>query len=136
MSSFKLQTVLGQLSDLTPAELSEVKGAIDAELTRHLRTIGANGDLTEEEWESLESNIVSCVKMVRDRLGLSLRDSKTYVDRARAKGRPRTQGLTSSSGSFLPSAPILPDCSGRDSKGHTLYCPRGCCDTGQDFGKR
>lgn len=87
MSSIKLQAVLGQLSDLTPAELSEVKAAVHEELERQLRTMGASGDLTEDEWERLDGDLIGCVKMVRDRTGLGLRDSKDYVDRARAKGR-------------------------------------------------
>jgi ribosomal protein L7/L12 len=76
------------LSKLTPTELSEVKAAVDEKLTQHLSTTGAVGDLTDEEWDRLEGgSLIGCVKMVRERTGLGLRDSKAYVDRARAKGR-------------------------------------------------
>ncbi len=93
MQSDKLQSLLEQLVYLTPAELSEVKAAVDEKLKRHLRTIGANGDLTEEEWGKLDDgDLIRCVKMVRDRTGLGLADSKAYMDRARAKGmRPRAR---------------------------------------------
>jgi ribosomal protein L7/L12 len=133
MSSFKLQTVLSQLSDLTPAELSEVKAAVNEKLESHLRALGANDDLTEEEWKRLEDDsLLGCIKMVRDRTGLGLVDSKAYVGRARAKGR-KLRALTPSGDSHDES-----DDNGagpqRDSEGHTLYCPRECCDTGQDFG--
>jgi hypothetical protein len=88
LSSFKLQGVLHQLLKLTPTELSEVKAAVDEKLAQHLSTIGAVGDLTDEEWDRLEGgSLIGCVNMVRERTGLGLRDSKAYVDRARAKGR-------------------------------------------------
>jgi ribosomal protein L7/L12 len=95
MSSPKLQTVLGQLSDLTRAELSLLKAAVDEELERQLRALerqlralGTNGDLTEEEWLRLEEEGVrSCFHMVRKRTGLGFRDTKDYIDRARARGR-------------------------------------------------
>jgi len=86
MSNSKLQVILGQLSALTPAELSEIKTAVHGELERQLRALGANGDLTEEEWKRLEEDsVLGCVKMVRERTGLGLVDSKAYVDRARAR---------------------------------------------------
>jgi hypothetical protein len=82
------------LSKLTPTELSEVKAAVDDKLTQHLRTIGAVGNLTDEEWDRIEGgSLRSCVNMVRERTGLGLLDSKAYVDRARAKGR-RAQAIT------------------------------------------
>lgn len=128
MHSLKLQGVLGQLADLSPAELSEVKSAVNEALASHLRAIGANGFLTEEEWERLESDSLSragisgCVRMVRERTGLNLRDSKDYVDRARTKGKLRVHTLSDDSGAGPQ----------RDDEGHTL----GGCDTpdGQDFG--
>lgn len=90
MISPKLQIVLNQLSDLTPAELSEVKAAVHEKLGSALRALGVNGDLTEEEWQRLEGGgLIDCVKMVRERTGLGLVDSKAYVDRARAN-RKRT----------------------------------------------
>ena len=138
MSRSKLRDVLDQLSDLTSAELSEVKAAVNERLELHLRTLGADGDLTTEEWEILEgkgNGLLSCVKMVRERTGLGLVDSKAYVDRARAKGRPRTHTLPDNGGDGGDCG----DCGAgpqRDGAGHTLYCPRGCCDTptGRDFG--
>ena len=157
MSSSKLQNILAQLSDLTPTELSEVRAAVHEELERQLRTLGANGDLTEEEWQRLETDsLLGCVKMVRERTGLGLVDSKAYVDRARARGR-KTRTLAPSGDSHddarppdsLVAGPLddgttleqwysESDDNGagpqRDSEGHTLYCPRECCDTGQDFG--
>lgn len=126
MFSFKLQTILGQLSGLTPAELSEVKAAVNERLSHHLRTLSADGDLTAEEWAKLEgSNLRDCVMLVRERTGLGLVDSKAYVDRARAKGRPRAQTVFPHDDDAHDSA-AGPQ---RDSEGHTLYCPRGCCDT-------
>lgn len=88
MSSPKLQTVLGQLSDLTQAELSLLKAAVDEELERQLRGLGINGDLTEEEWLRLEEEgVLRCFHMVRERTGLGVCDTKAYIDRARARGR-------------------------------------------------
>ena len=140
----QLQTVLGQLSDLTPVELGEVKRTVVNELESQLRALGVNGDLTEEEWKRLEGNkLIDCVKMVRERTGLGLVDSKAYVDRARAKGR-RSRAHTPAGDNIgtaheLAARPYLDDSGAgpqRSSADHTLYCPRGCCDTpvGQDFG--
>jgi len=139
MSSSKLQTILGQLSDLTPTELGEVRVAVHEELDRQLRTLGVNGDLTDEEWQRLETDsVLGCVKMVRERTGLGLVDSKTYVDRARARGRrTRNRKPTEGETTSIAAAPLLEDNGAglqRDSGGHTSYCPRGCCDTGQNFG--
>jgi ribosomal protein L7/L12 len=88
MSNFKLQTVLAQLAELTPAELGKVKEAVHAELDRQMRAIGANGGLTHEEWDLLEKKggLSDCVKMVRMRTGLGLVEAKAYVDRARSAG--------------------------------------------------
>ena len=92
VNNFKLQCTLDQLSGLTPTELSEVKAAVDRQVACHfachLAALGANGDLTPEEWARIDSNeLVGCCRMVRERTGLGLRDSKAYMDRARAKGR-------------------------------------------------
>lgn len=133
MTSSKLQTILGLLSDLTPTELSEVKAAVHEELERQLRILGANGDLTEEEWQRLETDsLLGCVKMVRERTGLGLVDSKGYVDRARARGRRRRVPPASddSRRNVLVARPLFEDSGAgpqHDSQGHTLYCPRGCC---------
>lgn len=86
MSNLKLQGVISQLSDLTPAELSEVKAAVDERLANHLRIISANDDLTAEEWALVDgNNLMGCVRLVRDRTGLGLRDARNYMDRARAR---------------------------------------------------
>ena len=104
--NFTLQGVLDQLSKLTPAELNLVKTSINDRLEQHMRDIGVNGDLTTEEWELLRENkLINCVKLVRERLGIGLRDAKvaawidTYHERQRdlrehARGRPRSVGLT------------------------------------------
>lgn len=137
MTSSKLQTILGQLPGLTPTELGEIRAAVHEELDRQLRTLGVNGDLTEEEWQRLETDsVLGCVKMVRERTGLGLVDSKAYVDRARTRGR-RPRKLAEDETVSFAAAPLLEDNGAglqRDSGGHTFYCPRGCCDTGQDFG--
>jgi hypothetical protein len=120
----KLQVVLHQLLELTPAELSQVKAAVNEKLDSHLRTLSADGGLTEAEWERLEAGgLRDCVMMVRQRIGLGLIDSKAYVDRARAKGRPRAHMSDNDDDWDSGAGPQ------RDSDGHTLYCPRGCCDT-------
>jgi ribosomal protein L7/L12 len=121
MSRSNLQGILDQLSNLTSTELSKVKEAVNERLERYLRTLGTHGGLTAEEWEILEGEkygLISCVKMVRERTGLGLVDSKAYVDRARATGRPKEPTLDDNGAGPQ-----------RDSAGHTLYCPRGCCDT-------
>lgn len=132
MSNSKLQTILGQLTDLTPTELSELKAGVHEALERQLKTLGVNGELTEEEWERLESDsVLGCIKMVRERTGLGLVDSRAYVDRARTRGRKPRVLTVSGDSSHNADSGAGPQ---RDSEGHTLYCPRGCCDTGQDFG--
>jgi hypothetical protein len=65
MISPNLQGLLRQLADLSPPELCEVNAAVRQEL-----------------------------EMVRDRAGLDLVASRAYVDRARAKGRPRAHTLS------------------------------------------
>src|SRR4029077_8590122 len=87
--NLRLQSIIDRLPNLTPAELGVAKAAVDEELTRQLRAMGVQGDLTTDEWKSLDENDpIRCIKKVRDRTGLGLRDSKAYVDQARTKGRP------------------------------------------------
>jgi hypothetical protein len=85
-----LQGLLHQLSGLNFSALSAIKTAVDAELGRQLNALDIDA-LTEEEWDALNGTgfpaYRDCVRLVRARTGLSLVDSKAYVDSARTKGR-------------------------------------------------
>jgi ribosomal protein L7/L12 len=102
MISPKLQALINRLSDLNPAELGELKAALNGQLEHHLRDIGARGALSDDEWLSLDNNNrLSCIKSVRNRTGLGLLDASAYVDRARAKKATNARVLTA--------APLLED---------------------------
>jgi ribosomal protein L7/L12 len=123
MISPKLQALINQLSDLNPAELGELKAALNGQLEHHLRDIGARGALTDDERLSLDNNNrLSCIKSVRNRTGLGLLDASAYVDRARAKKATNTRVLTAAPCS--KTAATVPNAIARG----THYCPRGCCD--------
>lgn len=72
------------LPKLSTQELSDLKHSIDQEILSRLRTLGVNGELTEEEATCVRNrDLIRCVKLIRDRTGLGLADAKRYMDRAR-----------------------------------------------------
>ena len=74
-----LKTILEQLPYLSDADLAEVRDAAVSLLGR----LGTNG-LTADEQEALASHdLMRCVKLIRQRTGLGLRDAKNIMDHAK-----------------------------------------------------
>ncbi len=79
-----IESISQLLPKLSTQELSDLKRCIDQEIQSRLRTLGVNGELTEEEAACVRNHdLIRCVKLIRERTGLGLRDSKHYMDRAR-----------------------------------------------------
>jgi ribosomal protein L7/L12 len=83
-----LTAILGMLPTLTVAQLSALRDEAKKHLESKLRQCGNDGTLTDEERADLDRpnpNLLSVIKSIRERTGLSLQDSRAYMDRARAR---------------------------------------------------
>lgn len=75
--------IIAALSALSLEDLSAIKAALDAEIQAKLHDLDTTGGLTPEERQRVvDGDKLSCVKLIRERTGLGLRDAKDYMDRA------------------------------------------------------
>ena len=81
MTDNDMKSMLESLSD---QELSDFTIHLACEKERRLRACGADGSLTEDERAMIaKPDLIGCVKSIRERTGLGLREAKDYMDRAR-----------------------------------------------------
>lgn len=74
-----IESILEELPYMSSADLATLRDAIERQLGR----VNADG-LTDIERATLESgDPLGCVKMIRNRTGLGLRDAKNIMDAAR-----------------------------------------------------
>ncbi len=74
------------MKELNNAQLAELKHEVTTMLADRIRGLSATGALSEEEQLFLnKGDLMGCVRSIRDRTGLGLRDAKEYMDRARGK---------------------------------------------------
>lgn len=75
--------IIAALSALELEDLSMIRTALDAEIHAKLHELDATGALTPEERQlGVKGDKIGCVKLIRLRTGLGLRDAKDYMDRA------------------------------------------------------
>lgn len=74
-----IQSILEELPYMSSADLATLRDAIERQLGR----VSSDG-LTDGERVCMESgDLIGCVKMIRNRTGLGLRDAKNVMDAAR-----------------------------------------------------
>ena len=71
--------ILEELPYLSDAELASVRDAAVGLLAR----LGSDGLTSDERSAVSGGDLMRCVKLIRERTGLGLRDAKAYMDRAR-----------------------------------------------------
>lgn len=76
-----IQSILEELPYMSSADIATLRDAIERQLGR----VSSDG-LTDLERATLESgDLIGCVKMIRNRTGLGLRDAKDLMDAARGR---------------------------------------------------
>ena len=80
--------IIAALPEIGLNELCDIKRALLDEIEAKTRGLDATGGLTPDEIAQLDArDLIGCIKLVRNRTGLGLREAKDYVDGYRARTR-------------------------------------------------